>query len=235
MLTRINANFNDCEKRFLKKKISATISHLSDHGDSYKQEMANINDQKTKFLQSKGWSNMEIQNFGIWMVANNKIKIAFIDVAIEFIIFKHRLYSLEFELNAKAKELLLKLVETKIISYYRKKMMLLEEAYNIDDGKIEEINSDEYKMAIFDECIDKLIEKTDPWIPFIQSNRFIISPLKDLLTSSMSIVGMDKEYLKSMLDYEERNLNRMSLNEPREYSEKRKQIIEFIINSLGSS
>lgn len=101
LLARINADFNDCEKKFFNKKMSALFSHTSNRDNSHKQEFANIDNQKNKFLEAKGWSNMEIQNFNIWRVTSNKIKIYLIDVAIEFIMFKHRIYLLRYKLNQK--------------------------------------------------------------------------------------------------------------------------------------
>ncbi len=234
LITKINLNFNDCDKTFLKKKFGIALFPCLNQDDLYKQKYDNINNQKADFLERKGWSSSEIPNFDKWRVASIIIKTDFIDVAIELIIFKHRLYLLKYRLNPKAKELLLKLVETKTISYFRKKMLLLEEGYKIDDIEDENLNTEEAIMTIFDESGNYLIEKTEQCITHNFGNRFIIPHINDLILRSMSIVGMDKEHLKSRLNDEENLLKQLISEKYDEYKEERQKVIDFFYKSLSS-
>lgn len=113
-------------------------------------------------------------------------------------------------------------------------MMLLEEGYKIDDMEDENLNPEDVTMTIFDESGNYLIEKTEQCITHNFGNRFVIPHINDLILRLMSIVGMDKEHLKSRLNDEEKLLKNMVSDEYREYRNERMQIIDFFYKSLGS-
>lgn len=125
---------------------------------------------------------------------------------------------------------MLRVVENKIISLFKKKMMLLEEQNKIDDVKDEDISSEYTIETIYDESGNYLIEKTQDCIIYNSGNRFITPYLKEMVLRLVSIVDTGQENFRKWLDDDRKQLKQMAPERNGNFREERLQIIDFFIN-----
>lgn len=173
----------------------------------------------------------EIKHFDNWRYFGNECIIDLLNLVTEYIIFRYNLFPIQYNLNSKAKELILKIMESQINFYVHKKIKLLENEYQTrkpDSDEVEEENNDKNDLIepLYRRYATDLVDKTEVNIIYILENRFIIEEVRIALVNLVYLVNMYKKYLKNRLDSERQIINYGAYSDPK-YRLERKKLLDF--------
>ena len=144
----------------------------------------------------KDWNNDEIRMFYTWLYSNSSLKIMFLDLICDFVVYKYKLYLSKFDVNSEAKAYLIIFIKNRLAFFSEKKIDLIGSRYKfIDDGSSIPTH-EELSLGIYDECIEKLVDNLYIDVLYNIHNRFIQKEINGFLRCLMSVIDLKEEHFK---------------------------------------